>query len=246
MLEGKVCVVTGGSRGIGRAAARTIAAAGAAIVVSSRDKAACEDTAAELRSEGAVAASFAADVTSVDDMEALAAFACDRFGGLDLSFLNAGTIHPPLPLSDITPERFDEILAVNLRGTFLALRAQMPLLARQGGAVVITSAGSGLRGRAGLADYCASKWGVIGLAQAAAQEAGPNGVRINVVAPGYIASEAWLDMLGAHAAGLQSRVPLGAIGQPADVAELVCWLLSDAARYVTGAVIPVDGGLLIG
>lgn len=246
MLQGKVCIVTGGSRGIGRAAARAIAAAGAAVVISSRDEAACMAAAAELRSEGAQAAGFAADVTSSDAMEALAAFALDRFGGLHLSFLNAGTIQPPMPVAGITPQRFDEILSVNLRGTFLALRAQMPLLSRQGGAVVITSAGSGLRGRAGLADYCASKWGVIGLALAAAQEAGPNGVRVNVVAPGYIASDAWLDMLGGHAAALQARVPLGAIGQPSDVADVVCWLLSDAARYVTGAVIPVDGGLLIG
>jgi NAD(P)-dependent dehydrogenase (short-subunit alcohol dehydrogenase family) len=243
-LAGKVFVVTGGSQGIGRATAEAAARAGAKVVVSSRREQACDAAALAITKAGGEAAGFAADVTDPDAMTALAHFAVERFGKLDLSFLNAGHILPPAPIDEISLERFDAMIDVNLRGVFYGLRAQMPFLSRAGGAVVINSAGSGLRGRPGLADYCASKWGVIGLAMAAAHEGGPKGVRVNVVAPGYIGTEAWIGMLGPMAEELSRRVPLRKIGQPDNVADAVVWLLSDEARYITGTVVPVDGGLL--
>lgn len=245
-LSGKTCVVTGASRGIGKAAALAIGEAGANVVVSARDSDGCRAVAAAITEAGGRSLAVPADVTDEAAVAALVEQAAARFGSVELAFLNAGNILPPAPVETIATERFDALLNVNLRGVFFGLRALLPPLKAQGGAVVVNSAGSGLRGRAGLADYCASKWGVIGLAMAVAQEAGSAGVRVNVIAPGYIASDSWLDMLGGSAGVLAGRVPLRRIGTPEEVGNTVAWLLSDEARYVSGAVIPVDGGMLSG
>jgi NAD(P)-dependent dehydrogenase (short-subunit alcohol dehydrogenase family) len=246
LLRGKVCVTTGTSRGIGLAAARAIARAGARVVVNSRDAAACEQAAAALRAEGHEAIGCAGDVTSAAQMRTLVDAAQQHYGRIDLAFLNAGNLFGFGPLASTPESRLRASLDVNLVGPFHGLQAILPAMtAAGGGAIVVTSAGAGLRGRAGLADYAASKWGVIGLCLSAALEAAKAGIRINLVAPGYIATDSWLALLGGRAEALAATVPLGRLGQPEDVADVVTWLLSDASRYVTGAVIPIDGGLTI-
>ena len=249
ILAGNVCVLTGASRGIGRAAALAIARQGAKVVINSRDAAACEAVVAQITAAGGNAAAFAGDVTQREAMQALVAFAQQRFGHIDRAFLNAGNLFGAGPLVTTPPERLRASLDVNLVGPFHGLQALIPAIrdggGPRGGAIVVTSAGAGLRGRAGLADYAASKWGVIGLCLSAALEAAKLGIRINVIAPGYIATESWMTMLGARAEQLAAAVPLGRLGQPEDVGDVVTWLLSDASRYVTGAVLPIDGGLTI-
>lgn len=243
MLDGRTFVVTGASRGIGRAAAVAIAGAGGKVVVSARNRSDCDAVAADIAASGGVALSHAADVTSESDMTKLVAATLDRFGHFDGAFLNAGTIKPPQPLEAIDEARFDAVIAANLKGPFLALKAMIPHIDAPGGAIVVTSAGSGLRGRPLMSEYCASKWGVIGLSLAAAQELAPRGIRLNVIAPGHVATDSWKSLLGDHAETLSAKVPLRRIGLPADIAEAVVWLLGPSSGYVTGAVLPVDGGM---
>lgn len=244
-LQGRNCVVVGSSRGIGLAAARAIAAAGASVAVLSREAAAAEAVAATLRADGARAAGFEVDVRDDASVERAVAAAEAALGPLTLAFHNAGELRAPAPLPKIPPAQFREVVEVNLFGVFHSLRALLPRMAAAGGgSIVVNAATSGLRGRPMIGDYAAGKWGAIGLALAAAAESGPQGVRVNVVAPGSIASESWRSMMGAQADALAARLPLRRIGTPDEVAEVVAWLLSDAARYITGAVLPVDGGLL--
>jgi len=245
-FTGKVCIVAGASRGIGRVAAETLARAGAHVVVSSRDAAACEAVAAGIRQTGGQATAVAADVTRASDMQTLVDRVVQRHGRLDLAFHNAGNLFGMSPLHETAVKRFEDTIAVNLHGPFYGLHAYLPAMIKGGGgAIVVTTAGSGLRPRASLADTSASKWGANGLCQAAALEVAKHNVRINVVAPGFIATESWMALLGANAKPLAARVPLGRLGEASDVADVVMWLLGDGARYVTGAVIPVDGGLVL-
>ena len=246
VLAGKTCLVTGASRGIGRAAARAIAAQGARVLVNSRDLDSCERVVGEILAAGGEALACAGDVTRQADMQRLVATAQQAWGRIDLAFLNAGNLFGFGPVATAPEARLRDTLEVNLVAPFFGLQALIPAMAAGGGgAIVVTSAGAGLRGRAGLADYAASKWGVIGLALSAALEAAKQQVRINVVAPGYIATESWMNLLGARAEQLAATVPLGRLGQAEDVGDAAVWLLSDASRYVTGAVLPVDGGLTI-
>jgi NAD(P)-dependent dehydrogenase (short-subunit alcohol dehydrogenase family) len=243
VLEERVFLVTGASRGIGRATAIAIARAGGHVTVAARDLQACETVVAEICAAGGEALAYQADVTCEDDMVGLVLATITRFGRIDGAFLNAGTIMPPQPLEAIDAERFDAVIGVNLKGPFLALKAIIPHIAQPGGSIVVNSAGSGLRGRPLMSEYCASKWGVIGLSLAAAQELAPRGIRVNVIAPGYIATDSWAAMLGNHAPALASRVPLRTLGTPEQIAKSVLWLLGDASDYVTGTVLPIDGGL---
>jgi NAD(P)-dependent dehydrogenase (short-subunit alcohol dehydrogenase family) len=243
----KVAIVIGASRGIGAASAAALARKGAAVALTSRDLAACEALASQLRAEGFDAIAEALDVRDAEQTATAVNAVAAHYGRIDQAFINAGVLLGGSPLQDTPLTRFRETVDTNLGGVFHCLRALIPVMSREpGGAIVVNSAGSGLRGRAMVADYAASKWGAIGLALSAAQETGPNGLRINVIAPGYVGTDAWMGMLGAQAPTLARRVPLGRIGAPEEVADVVAWLLSDEARYVHGVVVPIDGGLLTG
>lgn len=247
VLAGKVCVIVGASTGIGKATAEAAARAGASVVLAARRLDLCEQTAAAIRAGGGHALAVRTDATRPEDHERLAQLAAAEYGGIDLAFVNAGSIVGVSSVVETPVERFRAQADINLFAVQRALATLVPrIAARGGGAVVVNAARGGLRGAPGLGTYAATKAGAIMLSLVAAQEAARDGVRINVVAPGYIGSESWWRMMGEGGRGLAARVPLGRIGETAEVADVVVWLLSDGARYVAGTVIPVDGGMTAG
>jgi NAD(P)-dependent dehydrogenase (short-subunit alcohol dehydrogenase family) len=246
LLAGKVLIVTGASRGIGAAAARLFAARGATVVAAARDEQALGAVAGEIGRAGGKASVAPTDVTDPDGVERLVATTIERFGRLDGAFNNAGEGHRPMPLAELDPAEFKRTLEVNLVGVFLCLRAELRRLTA-GGAIVNMSSSAGLSGAPGMGAYSAAKHGVIGLTRTAALDYGPSGVRVNAIAPGPILTE---EGIGSAPAEIQERVaqmlPLRRLGTVDEVAELAAWLLSDAASFVNGAVISIDGGKLAG
>jgi NAD(P)-dependent dehydrogenase (short-subunit alcohol dehydrogenase family) len=246
LLDGKVLIVTGASRGIGAASTRLFALQGASVVAASRDEQALAAVAAEIRRAGGEAIAVPTDVTDPDAVERLVATPVERFGRLDGAFNNAGQGHRPTPLAELDPAEFMRTLEVNLVGVFLCLQAELRRLG-EGGVIVNMSSSAGLSGAPGMGAYSAAKHGVIGLTRTAALDYGPRGVRVNAIAPGPILTE---DAIGAAPAEIQRRVaqtlPLRRLGTVDEVAELAAWLLSDAASFVNGAAISIDGGKLAG
>ncbi|MFM8518474.1 MAG: SDR family NAD(P)-dependent oxidoreductase [Nevskiaceae bacterium] len=240
----KAALILGGSRGLGRDAARALAAAGWAVAVASRDLEACARVAAEI---GAGARAFEVDVTDHASVVRCVTAVETHYGHIHAALANAGKILGAGPLDGIAQQDFAAAVALNMGGVFNAISAVVPALKRAGGgSLVINAAVSGLRGAAGIGAYSAAKAGGIMLAQVAAQEAGPFGVRVNVIAPGFIGTEAWMTKLGVQAEALSSRVPLRRIGRGEEIAATIAWLMSDASSYVSGAVIPIDGGMTAG
>jgi NAD(P)-dependent dehydrogenase (short-subunit alcohol dehydrogenase family) len=245
-LEGKVAVIIGASAGIGAATARLFAELGAAVVLGSRDKGSIEAIAVEIESHGGSAAAVGVDVAMPRAVEVAVEVALERFGGLDIAFNNAGVQGEPRPLAEQTEDEFDRIVSVNLKGIWRAMRAELPHMLERGGAIVNTASVGGLVAAPGISPYCASKHGVIGLSKAAALDYAPN-VRINVVAPGAIDTAMFNGWMTdpARRQGMVDLHPLGRVGQPREVAETVAWLCSSSASYITGTVIPIDGGYTI-
>ncbi len=247
-LAGKVALVTGASRGIGAVTARAFAEAGARVVLAARDDAALEAVAAGIRERGGEALVVSTDVGDPEQVAALVRAALARFGRLDAAFNNAaGGGHPPTPLADVPVDAFDSALTINLRGIFLALKYEIPaLLASGGGSIVNMASTAGVEGVAGLAGYATSKHGVIGLTRVAALDYAARGIRVNAVAPGPILTH-HLERAGAEARRQAAlATPMQRVGAPEEVAAAVVWLCSDAAAYITGVTLPIDGGKLAG
>jgi NAD(P)-dependent dehydrogenase (short-subunit alcohol dehydrogenase family) len=241
-MQGKVALVTGAGSGIGRATALAFAGAGAQVVAADVATEGGEATVALIRTAGGEATFIRADVARADEVLALVSGTVARYGRLDYAHNNAGIFGARVAIFiDYPDEAFDEVIAVNLRGIWLCMKAELrQMLAQGAGAIVNTSSVYGLVGGGTSAAYVASKHGVVGLTKAAALQHAAAGIRVNAVCPGVIDTP----MVSSPAALVDSaRVyPLGRVGTPDEVAQLVVWLCSDAAAFVTGAAIPVDGG----
>jgi NAD(P)-dependent dehydrogenase (short-subunit alcohol dehydrogenase family) len=247
-FAGRVALVTGASRGIGAAVARAFAAAGAAVVLASRDQMALEQVASQIEAEGGTAFSVPTDVSDAAAVSRLVEAAVERFGRLDFACNNAaGGGHRPTPLAEVPVEAFDSGLAVSLRGVFLAMKYEIPaLLKTGGGAIVNTSSTAGLQAVGGLAAYVTAKHGVEGLTKVAALDYAARGVRVNAVAPGPILTENLVRAGEGAQRAAASAMPMQRVGQTAEVAAAVVWLCSDEASYITGTTVVIDGGKLAG
>ena len=246
MLNDSVAIVTGSGRGIGRAIALELAVAGAKVVVNyagRSDKA--EETVALIREAGGESLAVQADVSQADDVDRLIQTTLDHFGKINILVNNAGITRDSLLLR-MKEADWDAVLATNLKGVFLCTKAvSKGMLKQRSGVIVNISSVVGLSGNAGQANYAAAKAGVVGFSKSIAKEFAPRGIRVNVVAPGYIIT----DMTETLPEGVQSEIlraiPLGRLGKPEDVAKVVRFLVSPEASYITGQTFCVDGGMEI-
>jgi NAD(P)-dependent dehydrogenase (short-subunit alcohol dehydrogenase family) len=249
LLADKVVLVTGASTGIGAQAARLFAREGAQVVLTARTAERLAEVTDEITAVGGAASHIAADIQVESDVDRVVGAVLQRHGRLDGAFNNAGVSQGGTALADLDEERFDHVLAVNVKGVWLAMRAEIRtfLAAGRPGAIVNTSSVGGLRGGPGLGAYSASKHAVIGLTRSAAQEYGRSGIRINALAPGTTDTPmiaAWKRREPGITERLNAATPLGRGAHPSEVAETAAWLLSDRASYVSGATLTVDGGML--
>jgi NAD(P)-dependent dehydrogenase (short-subunit alcohol dehydrogenase family) len=242
-FEGRVALIAGASKGIGAATAEAFAAAGAAVVLAARDTAALKSVAAGIETRGGRALAVGTDVTDADSMRRLVDQAVSTFGRLDAAFNNAAAGPLPAPLAEIDPDEFDLGIATNIRGTFLGMKFQIPaMLASGGGAIVNMASIAGVNGTANLAAYVAGKAGIIGLTKVAALDYADQGIRVNVVAPGPIRTY-HIEAAGEQAMrGAAMSTPMRRMGTAAEVARAVLWLCSDESSFITGTVMPIDGG----
>ena len=245
-LSGKIALITGGSRGIGRAVAIRLAQAGAKIVFSYRgNHDAAQEVLGDLKGGGAHAMAVAGDVAVSADVDRLVMAALEAFGRIDILVNNAGITRDTL-LMRMSEEDWDAVLDTNLKGTFLVTKAVMRGMIRQrSGRIVNITSASGQLGNAGQANYSASKAGMIGFTRATAREVASRGITVNAVAPGFIETDIWANVSDEARKAILNMAPLGTIGNPEDVAEAVAFLASDAARYITGQTLNVDGGLVM-
>ncbi|WP_420456133.1 3-oxoacyl-[acyl-carrier-protein] reductase [Rubrivirga sp.] len=242
-LSDKTVLVTGGTRGIGRAIVEAASAAGATVAFTYR---ASSDTADQLVADlGGPdrALAIQADAASADDATAAVEAVVAKWGRIDGLVVNAGITRDGLMIR-MDAQAWQDVIDTNLTGAFhVAKAAYRPMMKQRAGSIVTISSVVGVMGNAGQANYAASKAGLIGFTKSLARELGGRGVRANVVAPGYIATDMTADLGDAAADGLKGQIPLGRLGEPGDIAAAVLFLLSDAAAYVTGHVLHVDGGM---
>ena len=247
-LAGKSAIVTGGAGGIGRATSLAFAAEGARVAVVDLQLEAAEAVAAEIRAAGGEAIALGADVSSEPDVERVVAAVVEAFGGVDVSFNNAGIIRRTTAV-ETTVEEWDRVFGVNVRGVFLMCKHVVPIMAAAGaGSIINTGSGWGLKGGGQAISYCASKGAVVNMTRALAIDHGPQGIRVNSINPGDVNTGMLRDearQLGQEAGSFLAEAadrPLRRMGEPSEIAAAVVWLASDESSYVTGTALVADGG----
>jgi len=244
-FAGQAAIVTGGGAGIGLAIARCLAEGGASVVVPDYNGAAAEAAAAELRGLGVEALAFQADVADAERMARIVDATVEAFGGVHILVNNAGITRDNLLLR-MGKDQWDAVLATNLTGTYVATHAVVRQMLRQkAGCIVSIASVIGLMGNAGQANYAASKAGIIGFTKSIAKELAKKGIRVNAIAPGYIATEMTAKLPEETRGAILATIPLPRMGAPDDVARAVRFLCSEEASYITGVCLRVDGGLAI-
>lgn len=245
-FDGKVAIVSGGASGIGAETVKLLVEGGAAVVVSDINMEKASEFADEIKKNGGKAEPFKANVADVDDSKAVVDFTKETFGGLHYAFNNAGIVGTEKHVDKLSPEEWRSVIDINLNGVYYAMHYQIPaILESGGGSIVNTSSIAGFAGIENLSAYVASKHGVAGLTKSASVEFGRQGIRINSVHPGYILTPLiaqWTDT--DLKSDLEKLHPIGRLGEPKEIAEVVTFLLSDKASFVNGSQIVVDGGYL--
>ena len=245
-LGGKSAVVTGAAKGIGRATAELFASEGARLVVNDVDEAGLKDLEEKLSGQGAEVVSVVGDVSDVDDARGIIGAAVDSFGRVDVLVANAGVI-PLNNIVDATPEDWDHVMAVDGRGMFLTCKYAIEAMLEQeepGGSIICLSSISGLAGQAQQSTYGPAKFVASGITKHLAVEWAARGIRVNAVAPGTITTEAVAELPEEYKAPMKEAHPIGRLGDPSEVANAILFLASDEASFVTGTILPVDGGYL--
>lgn len=247
-LEGKVAIVTGAARGIGRAYAQGLADAGAAVLIVDLLEAEGAKTVEAIRSKGQKAAFRNVDVSDMTATEAMAQAAVDEFGGIDILVNNAAMFASlkGMPMAELSVERWDRTMAVNVRGPWLCMRAVVPWMRQRGGGAIVNQSSISAFGMMGMLDYTTSKAAVIGMTKSCATEFGKDNIRVNAIAPGGTASEGLSEIMGGNMAIAEDRAKatqlIAAQIYPEDIVATLLHLVSDGARFITGQTIVIDGG----
>ncbi len=245
MLNGKTAIVTGASRGIGAAIAHRLCEVGANVVICSRSTESVSQTANVLKDKGYTTHAMAADISKKEDVAALIEETIEQFLKIDILVNNAGITRDML-LMRLKDEDWDAVLQTNLTGTMYCTRAVLrPMIRQKSGRIINISSVIGLMGNAGQASYAAAKAGIIGLTKTTAKEVGTRGITVNAIAPGFITTDMTAKIPEEFQKKLLELIPLQNFGTPEDVADTVCFLASDAARYITGQTLQVDGGMVM-
>ena len=248
-LEGKVAIITGGAGGIGKAAGQRFVEEGADVLLVDLDEASLAQACSEIGSNKV--SYFVADVTKQEDNLAMVATATERYGGVDVFLANAGIEGDVTPITEYDEARFDQVMAVNVKGPFLGLKAAIPAMqARGGGSIIITSSVAGVSGAAGVAPYVTSKHAVVGMMRSAAKECAQFNIRVNTVNPSPVETRMMRSLEEGFAPGsaadakqmMEANIPMGRYAQPRDIANIMLFLASEDAEFVTGATYLADGG----
>ena len=244
--QGRIALVTGASQGIGRACALELARAGATVALAARNEAKLAETVAEIEAAGGQATAFALDMASEESIKAVAKAVTERFGKVEILVNNAGITRDGLMMA-MKRADWDDVLSTNLTGAFLLTQALVrPMLKNRWGRIINISSVVGRTGQAGQANYAASKAGLIGLTRAMAREVASRGITVNAVAPGYIETAMTEVLDEKQRTAMLAGIPLGRAGTAAEIAQAVAFLASDAAAYITGHVLDVNGGMFMG
>jgi 3-oxoacyl-[acyl-carrier protein] reductase len=245
-LKDTIALVTGGSRGIGRAIATTLAESGATVVVNYKgNQAAAEQVVREIAANDGQALAVQADISHAEEVERLFKTVLEHYGKIDILVNNAGITRDTLLLR-MKEDDFDTVLDTNLRGVYLCTKAALrPMTKARGGRIINITSVVGLIGNAGQSNYAAAKAGIIGFTKSTAREMASRNITINAVAPGYVETELTGVLSDQMRAAILENIPLGRMGTPQDVANLVCFLASPAAAYITGQTLTVDGGMVM-
>lgn len=245
-FEGRIALVTGASQGIGRACALELARAGATVALAARNEAKLAEAVAEIESAGGNAAAFALDVASEESIKTAAKAVIERFGKVEILVNNAGVTRDGLVMTMKRPD-WDDVLNTNLTGAFLLTQALLrPMLKNRWGRIINISSVVGRTGQGGQVNYASSKAGLIGMTRALAREVGSRGITVNAVAPGYIETPMTAVLNDEQRTAMMASIPLGRAGTDLEIAQCVTFLASDAAAYITGSVLDVNGGMFMG